>query len=277
MIFADATSPYNEARFVIVGIPYEDKEMSFRKGTSKAPDYIRELSYNYESYDIFTGVDFTNIQIHDAGNFGIEEGKKFVKSAIKDGKFPIILGGAHSITSDMIPYDEIDGVVVLDAHADFREEYLGDKSSHACTARRIFEKVGNEGIINIGVRSISKEEKEDAEKLGFRYYTSREFGVELADEIKYEKIYLSIDMDVFDPCYASGVSNPEPFGLGYEIFDFIERIVPKVIAMDVVETCPPYDDGKTGLLAAKIITKFVAWKSSRSSEWISFSNDLETR
>ena len=261
MIFADATSPYHEARFVIAGVPYEDKEMSFRKGTSKAPDYIRELSYNYESYDIFTGVDFTLASMHDAGNFSIEDAKKFVENAIKDGKIPIIMGGAHSITPHIVPYNEIDGVVILDAHADFRDEYLGDKNSHACATRRIFEKVGMDGVISIGIRSISKEEKEEAEKLGFRYYTSRQFSLRLVDEIRYERVYLSIDMDVFDPCYASGVSNPEPFGPGYEVFDFIEKIAPNVVAMDIVETCPPYDDGKTGLLAAKILTNFVAWKS----------------
>jgi len=262
MIFADATWQYKDARFVIVGIPYEDKEMSFRKGTSKAPDYIRELSYNYESYDIFTGVDFTNAQMHDAGNFDLENGRKIIKEAIKNGKVPVVIGGSHSITPFIIPYDEIDGVVILDAHADFRKEYLGDENSHACTARRIFEKIGKDGITSFGIRSISKEEKEDAEKLGFKYYTSKQFNLKLIEKIKYEKIYLSIDMDVFDPCYASGVSNPEPFGLGYEIFNFIEKIASRIVAIDIVETCPPYDDGKTGLLAAKIITSFVAWKSS---------------
>ncbi len=261
MIFADATWQYKDARFVIVGIPYEDREMSFRKGASKAPDYIRELSYNYESYDIFTDFDLTNAGIHDAGNFDLEKGREFIKRAIKDGKVPVVIGGAHSITPSIIPYDEIDGVVILDAHADFRKEYLGDEGSHACTARRIFEKVGKNGIISFGVRSISKEEKEDAEKLGFRYYTSKQFDLKLIEKIKYERIYLSIDMDVFDPCYASGVSNPEPFGLGYEIFNFMEKIIPSTVAIDIVETCPPYDDGKTGLLAAKIVTNFIAWKS----------------
>jgi len=266
MIFADATWQYKDARYVIVGIPYEDKEMSFRKGASKAPDYVRELSYNYESYDIFTGVDLASIPFHDAGNFDLNEAKKFIEKVVEDKKIPIAIGGAHSITPFIVPYEEIDGVVILDAHADFRNEYLGDKNSHACATRRIFERIGNK-VMSIGVRSISKGEKEDAEKLGFKYYTSKEFNLKIADEIEYERIYLSIDMDVFDPCYASGVSNPEPFGLGYEVFDFIKKISKKVVAMDVVEVCPPYDDGKAGLLAAKIITSFLAWHSIQTGSF----------
>ena len=260
MIFPDATWQYKDARFVIIGIPYEDKEMSFRKGTSKAPDYIRELAYNYESYDIFTDADLTSIPIHDAGNFDLNDAKKFIEKVVKDKKIPIIMGGAHSITPFIIPYKNIDGVVILDAHTDFRNEYLGDENSHACASRRIFEKVGKDGIISLGIRSISKEEVEDAKKLGFKYYTSKEFNVDIANEINFKKIYLSIDMDVFDPCYASGVSNPEPFGLGYEVFDFVKKISRKVVAMDIVEVCPPYDDGKAGLLAAKLITNFIAWR-----------------
>ncbi len=259
MIFADADNN-SDADFIILGVPYEDKEMSFREGTSKAPDYIRELSYNYESYDIFSDVDLVDIPIHDAGNFDIDEAGKYVLNGVKNNKIPIAMGGAHSITPFIIPYEEIDGVVILDAHADFRNEYLNDVNSHACASRRIFEKVGKNGLISYGVRSISKEEMKDAETLGYRFITSREFKIDMADEIEFERIYLSIDMDVFDPSYASGVSNPEPMGLGYEIFDFIKRIKDRVIAMDVVEVCPPYDDGKAGLLAAKIIRDFIAWR-----------------
>ena len=67
-------------------------------------------------------------------------------------------------------------------------------------------------------------------------------------------------MDVFDPCYAPGVSNPEPMGLGYEVFDFIKKIANRVIALDIVEVCPPYDDGRASLLAAKIIRDFISWR-----------------
>jgi len=261
MMFADATENFDDADFIIIGIPYEDEKMSFRSGTSKAPDYIREVSDNYESYDIFSGVDLKEVSIHDAGNFGIKDGKEIVEKSMKEGKIPLIIGGSHSITPFIIPYEYIDGVVILDAHADFRNSYLNNMKSHACTSRRIFEKIGKNGIVSIGIRSISMEEYEDARKLGFRYYKSTEFNIDIANEINYDKIYMSIDMDVFDPCHASGVSNPEPMGLGYEIFDFINKMASRIVAMDIVEVCPPYDDGRASLLAAKIIRDFIAWKS----------------
>ncbi len=263
MIFADADQPYDEAEFVILGIPYEDKEMSFREGTSDAPDFIRYESWNYESYCIKHNIDLQDIAIHDAGNFNIEEGKKLVKKAIEDRKMPVVIGGAHSITPHIISsLPEDFGVVILDAHMDFRNEYLGSKQSHACTARRIFEAIG--GVISFGIRSASQEEIEDAKRLGFKHIFSWEFSPAMADEIPFKKIYLSIDMDVFDPCHAPGVSNPEPNGLGYEIFDFIEKIANRVMAMDVVEVCPAYDDGRASLLAAKLIRDFIACKAAKS-------------
>ncbi len=259
MKFADAEQGYEESHFIIFGIPYEDEEMSFRNGTKEAPDFIRYVSWDYESYNITNGIDLQEIPIHDAGNLGIEEATRFIRRVIKDGKIPIAIGGAHSITPFLISSlkNTIDfGVVILDAHLDFRDEYMGDKKSHACTARRIYELVGKEKIISLGVRSASKEEIEDAKKLGFIYYSS------LNSDINFDKIYLSIDIDVFDPCYAPGVSNPEPMGLGYEVLDFIKNLAGKVIALDVVEVCPPYDDERASLLAAKLIRDFITWKVS---------------
>ena len=167
MIFADADQSYPEAEFVILGISYEDEEMSFRKGASDAPDFIRYESWNYESYCIKHNVDLQNIAIHDAGNFNIEEGKKFVKKVMEDRKTPIVIGGAHSITPYIISSLPKDfGVVILDAHMDFRDEYMGNKQSHACSARRIFEAVGKEKIISFGIRSASQEEIKEAKSWG---------------------------------------------------------------------------------------------------------------
>ncbi len=266
MKFADAEQSYEESKFIIFGVPYEDVEMSFRPGTKEAPDFIRYVSWDYESYSIIHGIDLQNIAIHDAGNLNIEDAKKFMEKCMKDGKIPIAMGGAHSISPHLISsIKENFGVVILDAHLDFRQEYLGDANSHACAARRIFEKVGKDKIISFGIRSASEEEVKEAEELGFKYYTVEEFRREMTNKIHFDKIYLSIDMDVFDPCYAPGVSNPEPMGLGYEIFDFIKELADKIIAMDVVEVCPPYDDERTSLLAAKIIRDFIAWNVLSSS------------
>ena len=258
MKFADAEEDYGTARYIIFGVPFEDKEMSFRSGAARAPNAIRDVSYNYESHHFQSGVDLSIARMHDAGNFSLEGAKKFLEKVIEDGKTPIVMGGAHSITPPLVSsLDDDFGVVILDAHMDFRSSYLGSPQSHACTARRIFEMVGRERVLAAGVRSASSEEIKEAKNLGFRHYGVASIK-NLADEISFERIYLSIDMDVFDPCHAPGVSNPEPFGAGYEVFDFVGKMAKRVVAMDVVEVCPPHDDGRTALLAAALIREMVA-------------------
>jgi len=261
MIFADAEAGYKESLFVIFGVPFEDKEMSFRSGAADAPDFIRYAGWNYESYDMKTGTDLQDIAIHDAGNVALEKAPELIRKIRNDGKIPVVMGGAHSITPHLVSsLDEEFGVVMLDAHMDFRDEYLGDAESHACASRRIFEMVGKERIVSLGVRSASRDETKEAEELGFTYYP----GSLLTEppEIPFENIYISVDMDVFDPSLAPGVSNPEPEGAGYEILEFLGSMAKRVIAMDVVEVCPSYDDGRTALLAAKLIRDFICRKVS---------------
>jgi len=259
MKFADAEEEYETARYVIFGIPHEDEEMSFRNGTSKAPYEIRNVSHNYESYHFQKKMDLSLAGMHDAGNFSVREAGEFLRNAVKEGKMPIVMGGAHSITPFLVSSMEGDfGVIILDAHMDFRSTYLGSPQSHACTTRRIFEEVGKKRVMSIGVRSASKEEVEEAKNLGFVYYDASY--LKKMDDMPFEKIYLSIDMDIFDPSLAPGVSNPEPFGAGYEIFDFVRKIAKRTVAMDVVEVCPPYDDGRTSLLAAALIREMVAYR-----------------
>ena len=263
MTFADASANYKEADVIVFGVPFEDDEMSFRQGASKSPDFIRYAGWNYESYDIASGTDLQDVLIHDAGNVSLDDASTAMTDIIKDKKIPVVMGGAHSITPRLVSaINSADvGVVILDAHMDFRDEYNGSKWSHACTARRIFDVVGKERVLSIGVRSASKPEMAASKKLGFKYIFYSECTIEnLVEQIPFEKIYLSIDMDVFDPCYAPGVSNPEPHGCGYELLDLIYGSSKRVIALDVVEVCPPYDDGRTALLAAKIIRDFICWK-----------------
>jgi len=169
MKFADAEEDYGTARYIIFGVPFEDKEMSFRSGAAKAPNAIRDVSYNYESHHFESGVDLSIARMHDAGNFSLDEAKKFLEKVIKDGKIPIVMGGAHSITPPLVSsLDDDFGVVILDAHMDFRSSYLGSPQSHACTARRIFEMVGRERVLAAGVRSASSEEIKDAKKSWFQ-------------------------------------------------------------------------------------------------------------
>lgn len=263
--FADAEASFADASFVIFGIPHEDKEMSFRKGASLAPSHVREASWNFESYNILNKVDLRDIKIHDYGDIALNEIPFFIEK-IAENVIPIAIGGSHAITPPLISSIKKTrkfGVVILDAHLDFRKEYNGDKESHACTTYRIVKNIGVERVTSLGIRSMSREEEKDAEKKGLIYFTSWEIMAGMNDilnNIPFEEIYLSIDMDVLDPSYAPGVGNPEPLGISdFEIFEIIRKLAPRIIAMDVVEISPPYDDGRTSLLGAKIIRDFISW------------------
>ena len=269
--FADADSTFDEADFVIFGVPY-DKTSSFRPGASQAPREIRRASWNFETYDIRTGVDLRNIRFHDYGNLDVKDDspKDMVKKAresttllLEKNKFPVALGGEHSITPGIIQAFPKDiAVLSLDAHLDFREEYENERFHHACVTRRIADHVNIKDIVVFGFRSAEKEELEDAKKMGLSFFDSftiREIGIKKAlDETKKrlrnKQVYLTLDIDVVDPAYAPGTSTPEPFGLTpLDILTCIDCFSPHLIGFDIVEVCPPYDNGETALLAAKFL------------------------
>jgi len=260
---------------VIFGIPY-DKTGSFRRGTQKAPYKIRQASWNFESYNLLTEIDLRDLKIHDYGDLNISEDEKssemkqkvrdFVRKIIDGDRIPIALGGEHTITLPIIDEfrkekDEF-GVVVLDAHLDFKDIYENNPESHACVVRRISDLIGVDNIAVLGVRSGTKNEFEEGKKLGLFYINSFEInknGIEWAikktlGKFKKKNIYLTLDIDAIDPSFAPGASNPEPFGLTpFDVLECIERFSSQLIGFDVVEVCPPYDKGETALLAAKFI------------------------
>ncbi len=167
------------------------------------------------------------------------------------------------------------GVIYLDAHMDMRAEYLGIPFSHACAARRTIDVLGSQNIIPIGVRSFSREEHEFLQPLieegTFHYFSSRDVlekgastvGKEAVDrllESGCNRIYLSVDMDVFDPSIAPAVGNPEPGGLSYyDFLDIVQCAAPYLCGMDLVEISPEYDQGITALLGAKIIMETIGY------------------
>jgi agmatinase len=280
LLFADANSTLEESDFAIFGVPF-DKTSSFRAGAAQAPDAIRKASHNFETYKFEHGEDIESIKFCDLGNLeefatadlmvdGVEE---FAKKLIQKKKFPIALGGEHSLTPGIVDAFEKIGVISLDAHLDFRDEYEGEKNSHACSTRRISEIVGIGRVVPIGVRSMSKEESIDAEALGLKFISSFEFHREAKmkdaigralDWIGMERIYLSLDIDVIDPAFAPGISNPEPFGLDpIEVKRCINYLAPRLVGFDVCEVSPPYDNGNTSALAARLVREVImaVWKA----------------
>lgn len=264
LLFADANSDFESSKYVIIGIPH-DETGSHRKGAGQAPKSMREESYNFETYIYDLGVDLTDVAIHDLGDIEIDSIPDAIRKIIEAKKIPIALGGEHSVSPLIISGFEDISVLVFDAHLDFRDEYEGQRNSHACTIRRMSEIVGPEKIIPLGVRSMCNDELADAERVGLRFITAEvararplEAVLDLIDERLKDRIYVSLDMDAIDPAYAPGVGTPEPFGLT-PIFvrDVIRHIAQKIVGLDIVEVCPPYDNGNTSSLAAKLIRDFI--------------------
>lgn len=277
--FADARSDFEESEFVVLGVPF-DKTTTFRSGTRFAPTTIREASSNFEPELFEHGIDLSEIPFHDSGDLydegtademviAVEEEARRIVSA---GKFPVILGGEHSVSPPVVKaYDDDLSVVIVDAHLDYREEYQGLRNSHACAHRRIADHVGEDNVFAFGVRSISGDERLDKALYADAFRIHREgcesVFSEMLSKLKREKVYLSLDIDGIDPAYAPGTGTPEPFGLTpFDVRHMINTLGDRLVGFDVVEVCPPYDNGNTSILAARFVREVVAvkWKSMTS-------------
>lgn len=273
--FCDSSDSYKDSKYVIFGVPF-DSTVSFRSGEKLAPNKIREASYNMESYSIYRGVNLKNSGIYDMGDIEeyhnsedmLDEVFSVVDGIVADKKFPIMIGGEHSITFGAVKRIK-SKVVFIDAHTDFRSSYLGEKYSHACVARRVSEVVGKENIVSIGIRSVSPEEiKEGTQKYFTSFEANEDFGKvsRFLRKFANSSTYLSIDFDGFDPAYAPGVGTPEPFGLDpIVIMDILNAIGPKLLGLDLTEITPLYDNGNTAMLAARIIQEVVSYLEKREA------------
>ena len=274
MPFSGYQKPFNEAEYTILGVPF-DYTSTYRTGARFAPTAIREASLNIETYSFRTGLDLEKIKIHDLGNLdvsaNVDETLKrlelVTRELLEAKKTPIFIGGEHTITLGIVKALENTeklAIISFDAHLDLRNEYLGLKTSHTTFMRRINEKIKPQKIIEVGTRAVCQEEIEYAEKRGINYITSLEIQREGLEKTKeklerllegVENIYLSIDLDVLDPAYAPAVQNPEPEGIDpYTLHELIAEICKKsIIAFDLVEVTPNYDEGITAIQAAKTI------------------------
>jgi agmatinase len=278
--FADAWSDFDESRFVLLGVPF-DKTTTFRSGTRFAPTTIREASSSFEQDMFEHGLSFADIPFHDSGDLYDEGTVDEMVAAVEEesrrivgaGKFPIVIGGEHSITPPVVrAYEEDISVVIIDAHLDYRDEYQGLKNSHACAHKRVADIVGKGNVFAFGVRSISDDEDSDEASYvdSFRIHErgcSPEFDRALT-ALGDRPVYLSLDIDGIDPAYAPGTGTPEPFGLTpFDVRNVINRLGGRLVGFDVVEVCPPYDNGNTSILAARFVREVIAvkWKAMKSA------------
>lgn len=260
-----------------MGVPY-DHTSTYRAGSRSGPRAIREASLNIETYSLQTGVDIENVPIHDAGDLHIVDSASetldrlsgVTKDILALGKMPIMMGGEHTITQAPVrSLPRPVGVVSFDAHGDLRDEYGGGKLSHATVLRRITEVVGTDSVLVCGVRALCKEEVDFIEQKKIQTMTPweiREMGlVKAAERVKaftrkFQRTYLTIDIDVLDPAFAPGVGNPEFNGLtAQELLTLATAMVDeKMIGFDLVEVSPNYDTGATAAAAARLIFELIA-------------------
>ena len=264
---------------VVFGVPF-DSTHSYKPGCRFGPDAIRGTFNNIEIFQPEFGVDLEAVNINDLGNTKhtvvatemLQMVENITSELKKQSKQIIILGGEHLITlGSFTCFPKDTGYVVFDAHYDLRDQYADIKLSHAAYLRRIVEKRGSENIVHVGARAFVKEELAFLKEHNITTVSDKEIrngnGAKLLKDATstFESLYVSIDLDVLDPAFAPGVGNPEAVGISSrELYDLITTLQnKKIVAADIVELNPTYDNGSTASMAAKMIATIIAMNLSR--------------
>ena len=271
----------SESVAVIFGVPF-DSTHSYKPGCRFGPDVIRDAFNNIEIFQPEFGIDLETVNIYDLGNTKhtvvaaemLQMVENITSELKEQNKQLIILGGEHLITlGSFTCFPKDTGYVVFDAHYDLRDQYADIKLSHAAYLRRIIEKRGSENIVHVGARAFVKEELAFLKEHNISTVSDKEIrvgsGPKLLKDITstFDNIYLSIDLDVLDPAFAPGVGNPEAVGISSrELYDLVTTLQnKKIVAADIVELNPTYDNGATASMAAKMISTIIAMNLSRSN------------
>jgi agmatinase len=269
----------SESVATIFGVPF-DSTHSYKPGCRFGPDAIRDAFNNIEIFQPEFGVDLEAEAISDLGNTKhtvvaaemLQMVKDVTSELKKQDKQIIILGGEHLITlGSFTCFPKDTGYVVFDAHYDLRDQYADIKLSHAAYLRRIVEERGSDNIVHVGARAFVKEELAFLKEHNIATVSDKEIrngnGPKLLKDITstFDRVYLSVDLDVLDPAFAPGVGNPEAVGISSrELYDLITTFQnKKIVAADIVELNPTYDNGSTASMAAKMIATIIAMNLSR--------------
>lgn len=272
--FIGCDSDYAESRIAIFGAPF-DSTTSYRPGARFASSAMRNESYGIETYSPYQDKDLLDAEIFDCGDlelcFGSPESalndiEKMTENIISDGKLPIMIGGEHLVTLGAVraavkKYPDL-CIVHFDAHADLRDDYLGQKLSHACVMRRCHELLGDGKIFQFGIRSGDREEFLWGRE---HVYTNRfDFsGIERIKEKTGDRpVYFTLDLDVLDPSCFCGTGTPEAGGVSYnELIKAIEKVSElNVIGLDINELSPTLDQsGASTALACKLLREILLY------------------
>ncbi len=246
---------------ILLGCPL-DATSCFRAGTRFAPESIRKASWTLETYSPYLKADLDEIAFHDAGSLELRQGDlsfslEAIEAAVaeigQNGSKPLLLGGEHLITYPALKAlkGRFEGIQIVhfDAHCDLRNEYEGQRLSHATVMKRVSD-LGGSKVFSIGIRSGTRQEFEEVLLVG----SPQLLAARLARE---KPIYVTFDMDVLDPSCAPGVTTPEPGGLSFnEVMEYFSVLKGKdIIGADIVELSPDYDTTLVSSISAAKIAR----------------------
>ncbi len=262
------------SKIVLIPVPY-DGTSTWGKGADKGPEAFLEASENMELYDIETdsevyknGVFLSEpVTVNATPEAMVDAVHQETKRFIKKNKFVTIFGGEHSISIGTIrAFNEMFPnltVLHIDAHADLRKSYEGSACNHACA---VYEASQNTNLIQLGIRSMDAKEKSvmDLDKTFFAHEMAiDDTWMDAAIDQMTENVFITFDLDAFDPSILPSTGTPEPGGLfWYETLDFLKQVFTEknVVGFDIVELCPNNVDRSSDFLAAKLYYKMLSYK-----------------
>lgn len=265
-------SQYDTSKIVILPVPY-DGTSTWVKGADKGPQAIIDASDSIELYDIETETEVYKHGIHTANplfDFAspeamVESVYQKAKEILSDDKYIVTIGGEHSVSCGVIrafseKYNNLT-VLQIDAHADLRDDYHGSKYNHACVMRRAQEHCN---VVQVGIRSMCIEEKPNMirENMFFAHEirNSSNWIIDVVSRLS-ENVYISIDLDGFDPSEIPSTGTPEPGGLSWwQVSDLIKLVNQRcrIVGFDVVELCPNPAEKSSDLAAAKLVYQILS-------------------
>jgi len=267
--FLSANVSFKESNIVLLGYPF-DGSASFRPGARFGPSAIRRASWGIETFSPYFERDLNQLSIHDMGDLELPLGEKkaslgLIRNAIRmilsERKFPISVGGDHLITLPIV--EEIARIypnlhlIQIDAHADLREDYLGETLCHSTVMKRVIQLLGERRLFQLGIRSGIEEEFKLARKMRSIVSTDRNALRSMVKRLRNQPVYISLDLDVIDPSLLPGVGTPEPGGFTFQGFISLLKEIQHlhVIGFDMVELTPDYDQTQISSVTASVILR----------------------
>jgi len=264
----------DHAKIVLIPVPY-DGTSTWQKGADKGPNAFLNASENMELYDIETdsevyrkGIYLTEpLTVNATPEAMVDAVHQETKSYIKKNKFVTVFGGEHSISIGTIrAFNEMFPnltVLHIDAHADLRKSYDGSSCNHACA---VYEASQHTNLIQVGIRSMDIKEKSvmNLDKTYFAHEMAIDDSwMDSAIDQMTDNVFITFDLDAFDPSILPSTGTPEPGGLfWYETLDFLKQVFNEknVVGFDIVELCPNEVDKSSDFLAAKLYYKMLSYK-----------------